>query len=70
MTVRDNVRYPFNVFTGMGHKEKEKRVVFCPDRVNLHNVNDLSPELSGGIKRRVAIAQAKAIKTNVNKQKP
>ncbi|MBA7552818.1 Methionine import ATP-binding protein MetN [subsurface metagenome] len=47
------------MFSKMTTKEKSKRVNFCLDRVNLHNVKSLYPaELSGGMKKRVAIARA------------
>ena len=40
-------------------EEKRERVNFCLKRVNLENVNALYPaELSGGMKKRVAIARA------------
>jgi phospholipid/cholesterol/gamma-HCH transport system ATP-binding protein len=58
-SVADNVRFPLDVFSNMTRKEKEKRVAFCLDRVNLKNVNDLLPsEISGGMQKRVAIARA------------
>jgi phospholipid/cholesterol/gamma-HCH transport system ATP-binding protein len=47
------------MFTNMSIDEKKDRVNFCLKRVNLVNVNHLSPsELSGGMKKRVAIARA------------
>ncbi len=59
LTVDDNVRFPLDMFSKMTTKEKSKRVNFCLDRVNLHNVKSLYPaELSGGMKKRVAIARA------------
>jgi len=43
----------------MSFDEKRERVNCCLRRVNLENVNKLSPaELSGGMKKRVAIARA------------
>ena len=43
----------------MTEKEKVERVLFCLNRVNLENVENLYPaELSGGMKKRVAIARA------------
>jgi len=63
MTVEENVRFPLDMFTTFTDKEKLDRVNFCLDRVNIHNSNNLSPaELSGGMKKRVAIARAIALK--------
>lgn len=59
MTVEENVMFPLNMFTNMSYHEKIKRVNFCLERVNLINVNRLYPaEISGGMKKRVAIARA------------
>jgi phospholipid/cholesterol/gamma-HCH transport system ATP-binding protein len=59
LTVEQNVMFPLNMFTRMSHDEKLERVNFCLKRVNLENINHLSPsELSGGMKKRVAIARA------------
>lgn len=63
LTVEQNVMFPLNMFTTMSLEEKRDRVNFCLNRVNLVNVNKLSPtELSGGMKKRVAIARAIAPK--------
>ncbi|MDD3876569.1 MAG: ATP-binding cassette domain-containing protein [Bacteroidales bacterium] len=60
--VEENVMFPLNMFTEMSLSEKLDRVNFCLKRVNLENVNKLSPsELSGGMKKRVAIARAIAM---------
>jgi phospholipid/cholesterol/gamma-HCH transport system ATP-binding protein len=59
LTVEENVVFPLNMFSGMPVQEKKDRVNFCLKRVNLENVNNLYPgELSGGMKKRVAIARA------------
>ncbi len=59
LTVEENVMFPLNMFTNKSKEEKLERVNFCLNRVNLQNVNQLSPaELSGGMKKRVAIARA------------
>lgn len=59
MSVQDNIMFPLNMFSDMSSKEKLDRVNFCLERVNLGNVNKLMPsELSGGMKKRVAIARA------------
>ncbi len=62
LTVEDNVRFPMDMFSRMTLREKTNRVNFCLERVNIHNANRLLPsELSGGMKKRVAIARAIAL---------
>ncbi len=59
LTVEQNVRFPLDMFTGKTEDEKVERVNFCLNRVNIINANKLFPsELSGGMKKRVAIARA------------
>ena len=59
MTVEENVMFPLNMFTKKSKEEKLERVNFVLKRVNLINTNRLMPsELSGGMKKRVAIARA------------
>lgn len=59
LNVERNVMFPLNMFTNMSYADKLDRVNFCLKRVNLTNVNKLMPsELSGGMKKRVAIARA------------
>ena len=61
MTIEENVRFPLDMLTSMGDKEKLERVNFCLERVELPKVNKLYPgELSGGMKKRAAIARALA----------
>lgn len=59
MTIEGNVMFPLDMFTQMSAEEKLERVNFCLNRVELPNVNKLYPaELSGGMKKRAAIARA------------
>lgn len=59
MTVEENVMFPLSMFTNMSLEEKRERVNFCLGRVNLPNAAKLFPaEISGGMKKRVAIARA------------
>ena len=62
MDVEKNVMFPMDMFTDISIEEKRERANFCLHRVNLVNVNKLWPsELSGGMKKRVAIARAIAL---------
>lgn len=60
--VEENVMFPLDMFTNKTLEEKKERVNFCLKRVNLVNSNKLYPsEISGGMKKRVAIARAIAL---------
>jgi phospholipid/cholesterol/gamma-HCH transport system ATP-binding protein len=62
LTVEQNVRFPLDMFTNKSMEEKTDRINFCLNRVNILNANKLFPaELSGGMKKRVAIARAIAL---------
>lgn len=62
LTVLDNVLFPLNMFSQMSKEEKIERARFCLNRVNLYNVEHLYPsEISGGMRKRVAIARAIAL---------
>lgn len=58
-TVQENVRFPLDMFTQLGLNEKNEKVQQTLARVNLEGVNDKYPaEISGGMKKRVALARA------------
>ncbi len=58
-TVEENIIFPLAMFTTMTEKEQKDRAEFCLSRVNLKDAGNLYPsELSGGMKKRVAIARA------------
>jgi len=62
MTVAENVAFPLDMFSKMSSAEKQKRVEFCLERVNLSHALKLFPaEISGGMKKRTAIARAIAL---------
>lgn len=62
MNVEQNIMFPMTMFGNQTKKEMLDRVNFCLDRVNLEGKNKLLPaELSGGMKKRVAIARAIAL---------
>ncbi len=59
MTVEQNVMFPLDMFTNNSFQDKRKRVNEVLDRVNLKDSNKKFPaELSGGMKKRVALARA------------
>ena len=58
-TVEANVMFPLDMFTKMSLPDKLKRVNEVLERVNLKETNKKFPaELSGGMKKRVALARA------------
>lgn len=62
LTVEENVMFPLNMFTSDNYSSKLKRVDFCLERVGLRGVNQLmTAELSGGMRKRAAIARAIAL---------
>jgi phospholipid/cholesterol/gamma-HCH transport system ATP-binding protein len=59
MTLEENVKFPLDMFTSMTDAEKNDRVNFCLEKVKLVGKNKLYPsELSGGMKKRAALARA------------
>jgi len=59
LNVEKNVMFPLTMFSQMTLPERRERANTCLNRVNLVNVGHLFPsELSGGMKKRVAIARA------------
>jgi phospholipid/cholesterol/gamma-HCH transport system ATP-binding protein len=59
LTVEENVMFPLSMFTKDSHKKKLDRVNEVLNRVNLVGSNKKFPsELSGGMKKRVALARA------------
>jgi phospholipid/cholesterol/gamma-HCH transport system ATP-binding protein len=58
-TVEQNIMFPLSMFTDWSVKQKLDRVNEVLNRVNLVDVNRKYPaELSGGMKKRVALARA------------
>ncbi|MDD2488255.1 MAG: ATP-binding cassette domain-containing protein [Bacteroidales bacterium] len=63
MTIEENVMYPIRMFQKSSYHEMLDKVNFSLERVNLKGVNKMMPsEISGGMKKRVAIARAIAAK--------
>lgn len=59
LNVEENIMFPLSMFTTGSHRKKLDRVNEVLDRVNLKDVNRKFPaELSGGMKKRVALARA------------
>ncbi len=59
LTVEQNVMFPLNMFTKDSFRKKLERVNEVLNRVNLVEANKKYPaELSGGMKKRVALARA------------
>ncbi len=62
LTVEENVMFPLDMLSSQTKAEKLDRVNFCLERVKVVGSNKLYPsELSGGMKKRIAIARAIAL---------
>ena len=59
MTVEENIMFPMHMFTNKEESEVRDQANIVIKRVNLINANEKYPdEISGGMKKRVAIARA------------
>ena len=59
MTVEENIMFPMHMFTNKDESEVRDQANMVIKRVNLINANEKYPdEISGGMKKRVAIARA------------
>lgn len=62
LTVEENVMFPLDMLTTQPRNEKLDRINFCLEHVRVTGSNNLYPAaLSGGMKKRVAIARAIAL---------
>lgn len=62
MTVWENVAFPLKMFSYANEKERNERVKFCLERVQLTGAEDRYPaQISGGMQKRVGIARAIAM---------
>jgi len=62
MTVEENVMFPLIMHSDLSKAEQIERMEFCLNRVNLYGTRQLYPsQISGGMKKRVAIARAIAL---------
>jgi phospholipid/cholesterol/gamma-HCH transport system ATP-binding protein len=63
MSVKENVAFTLRMHTKMTEKEIDHRVAECLEQVELRGVEKLDPdELSGGMRKRVGLARAIAMK--------
>lgn len=63
LTVEENIRFPLDMFSTMTRQEKQIRVDYCLERVELEGANKKYPsEVSGGMQKRVGIARSIVLK--------
>lgn len=66
LNVKDNVLFGVKRHSHVGHEEQDKVVVEALKMVGLHDIEHQMPsELSGGMKKRVGIARAIALKPKI-----
>ena len=66
MTVGENIAFPLRERTGMSEEEINKTIVSVLEMVGLHGIELVMPaELSGGMRSRVGLARAIAMKPEV-----
>jgi phospholipid/cholesterol/gamma-HCH transport system ATP-binding protein len=59
LTILENVMFPLEMFTNFDYNKRKQLALEALERVNLHNIGNKFPaELSGGMRKRVAIARA------------
>lgn len=66
LTSAENIAFPLKEHTKLSEAEIEKRVLECLDAVNLTDAHELYPhQLSGGMRQRLGIARAIALKPEI-----
>ncbi len=63
MSAFDNIAFPLRTFTSKSDQDIQREVQLCLDLVKLSNIGSKKPdELSGGMRKRVALARAIALR--------